>query len=255
MQSETENTPRPVALITGASGGIGQACAVALASGPAPFDVALHYQKNAAPVEALAARLQASGVRALPVQADLSASGSAEMLVERVATELGAPVALIHSAGHLVEKPLGFTRQDDWDALFEVHAIAAATLSKAMLRYLRKSASGRIVFIGSLAGVVGLGNGAAYAAAKGALQGLCKSLALEAARWQTTVNVIAPGYVSTPMTASQEQERREELSRNVPLGRYAQPEEIASVAAFLCSAPASYITGQTIVVDGGLSLG
>ncbi|HEY3321194.1 MAG TPA: SDR family oxidoreductase [Planctomycetota bacterium] len=247
---------RPIAIITGASGGIGQACARALASAQAPFNVALQYAKNPAAAEALAAEI--CGLRrakAAAFQADLSQSGAAEALVERVAQEMGAPSALVHAAGQLIEKPLGFTRAEDWDALFELHAIAAATLSKAMLRHLRKIETGRIVYIGSLAGVVGLGNGAAYAAAKGALNGLCKSLALEVARWKTTVNVVAPGFVDTPMTASQEQERRDELSKNVPLGRYAKPEEIAAVAAFLCSPQAAYITGQTIVVDGGMSLG
>lgn len=246
--------PNPVAIITGASGGIGRACALALAG---QFDLGLHYQKNEAAVEVLVAEVgrKFPAAKAAALQADLSAPGAAEALVEQAAEKLGPPAALIHAAGHIVEKPIGFTKPEEWDALLEVHAVSAALLAKAMLRHLRKIENGRIVFIGSLAGVVGLGNAAAYAAAKGALHGLCKSLALEAARWNTTVNLIAPGYVETAMTAAQDAQKREELCRTIPLGRYGRPEEIAALATFLCSPQAAYITGQTIVVDGGMGLG
>jgi 3-oxoacyl-[acyl-carrier protein] reductase len=164
-------------------------------------------------------------------------------------------VALVHAGGHISEKPIAFTKVDEWDAMLEVHAVSAALLSQAALVYLRKSDRGRIVFIGSLAAVVGLGNAAAYAAAKGALHGLAKSLALEAARWQTTVNVVAAGFVDTDMTRPQDPERRAGIVRSIPLGRYATADEIAAVVAFLCSPSSAYLTGQTLVVDGGLSLG
>ncbi len=244
---------RPIALVTGASGGIGRACALALA---AHYDVALQFSSQAAAAEELAAEIrQLAGAKAEVFQANLAAPGSAEKLVEQTAEKLGSPSVLIHAAGQIIEKPIAFTKPEDFDALIEVHAVSAALLSKAMLRYLRKTEHGRIVYIGSLAGVVGLGNGAAYAAAKGALQGLCKSLAIEAARWKTTVNVIAPGYVETHMTEAHDAERRAELCKHVPLGRYGKADEIGAIAAFLCSPGAAYITGQTIVCDGGMSLG
>lgn len=247
---------RTAALITGASGGIGRACALALARGGTALDLGLHFQKKSAPLEALAAQLRTEmNVRAELFQADLSAPGAAAALVEQVAEKLGPPTVLIHAAGNIIGKPITFTSVADWDVLLEVHAFSAAALAKALLRHLRRSRQGRIVFIGSLAGVAGLGNCAAYAAAKGALHGLCKSLALEAARWGTTVNVIAPGYVDTAMTAGHDAAMRARACEAIPLGRYGAPEEIAALAAFLCSPQAGYITGQTIVVDGGMSLG
>ncbi len=256
MNPLSENITRPIALITGASGGIGRACAVALASAAEPCNIVAHYNASASAAEEVAKDLSARyGVRAIAIQADLGKPGAAEKLIDDIASSFGPPTMLIHAAGHIVEKPIAFTKPEDWDALFEVHVFSAAALSKAMARHLRKTERGRIVYIGSLAGRIGLGNGAAYAAAKGALEGLCKSFALESARWHTTVNVIAPGYVDTHMTENQDTERRAALMQSVPLGRYGKSEEIASLAAYLCSTNAGYITGQTIVVDGGAGLG
>lgn len=256
MSSEqTAQSARPVALVTGASGGVGRACALALARAANAFDLAIHYQSNAAHAEETATACRSSGARAEILQADLAKPGTTENLIDAVATKFGRIDALIHAAGHIVEKPLAFTSPTDIDGLLEVHAISAALLSKHALRYLRKSPAPRIVFIGSLAGEIGLGNAAAYAAAKGTLNGLAKSLALEVARWHATVNVIAPGFIETAMTGGHDEQRRADVSKSIPLGRYAKADEIGALAAFLCSAEAGYITGQTIVIDGGMSLG
>ena len=243
----------PVALVTGASRGIGRACALALAH--SGFDIAAHYNANTAEAGTLVAEASLPGRRAQSFSANLSLAGAAKGLVEAVANSFGPPTVLVHCAGLMVEKPLSFTSPADWDSQFELHAFSAAALSQALLRYVRKSEHGRIVYISSLAAVSGLGNGAAYAASKGALTGLCKSLALEAARWKTTVNCIAPGYITTDMTAAHDDERREANIAKIPLGRYGTPEDVAGLVAYLCSRQASWITGQTIVMDGGMSLG
>jgi 3-oxoacyl-[acyl-carrier protein] reductase len=259
MLNMSVEQPRPVALITGASGGIGQACAEALAASREPWDLALHCNAGTAAAHALAARLHAAhGTRCAVLTASFSTPGQADAeavrLVRACAESPGPPVALIHAAGPLFEKPIAFTKAEEWDTLFEVHLFAAAALLKEMSRHLRKTERGRVVLIGSLAGEIGLGNGAAYAAAKGALSGLAACFALEAARWKTTVNVIAPGFVDTHMTASQDAAKRAALAATVPLGRYATAPEIASLAAYLCSTDAAFVTGQTLVVDGGASL-
>jgi NAD(P)-dependent dehydrogenase (short-subunit alcohol dehydrogenase family) len=244
-----------IALVTGASRGIGRACAVALSN--SGLDVALHYCAHGTEAEAVAGELngrRADGLprRALPFRADLSQPGAAAALVEEVAARLGPPTVLVHAAGAIVEKPIAFTSVAEWGRLLELHTLSAFALAQALARHLRHSDGGRVVFIGSLAGEAGLGNGVAYAATKGALTGLARSLALEFARWKTTVNVVAPGYVETDLTAHHDQARRQAVADLVPLGRYGRAEEIAAAVVFLCSPACGYLTGQVLMLDGGL---
>jgi 3-oxoacyl-[acyl-carrier protein] reductase len=242
----------PIALITGASGGIGRACAQALAEQGCA--VALQFNQGASRAEETALAIRANGGSAELFQSDLSIPESAALLVDEVAERLGGPTILLHAAGILSEQPLLFTKPEAFQFQLQLHALAALELSQRMARYLRKSSSGRLVFIGSLAGAIGLGNGAAYAAAKGALHGLARSLALEIARWGATANVIAPGYIETEMLTGQDEKRRAAQLEAIPLKRYGRAEEVAALAAYLCSPAGAYLTGQVLLMDGGLSL-
>ncbi|MCK6472751.1 MAG: SDR family oxidoreductase [Planctomycetes bacterium] len=255
MPDQPSSSSKRVALVTGASRGIGRACAERLAA--AGCAVAVHYRSRAADAEAAASAIAKAGSSAKLFAADLSQPGAAEQLVAGVAEGLGPPSVLVHAAGELVEKPVAFTAPDEWARLRDLHAVAAFALAKALCRHLRKApeGSGRIVLVGSLAGVSGLGNAAAYAATKGALHGLAKSLALEVARWGATANVVAPGYVETEMASHHEGERKTSTAERIPLGRYGCAEEIAAMVAFLASADAGYVTGQVLAADGGLGLG
>ena len=242
----------PIALVTGASRGIGRACAEALAA--QGFSLALQFREKAADADALAATFSNAGKVCKTFQADLSQPGSATALVSNIENSMGGPTVLVHAAGAIVEKPLMFLKPEEWTAQLELHAVSAWALSKAMLKFLRKSDRGRLVFIGSLAGEMGLGNGSAYAASKGALSGLAKCLALETARYGTTVNVIAPGYVDTDLTAAQDAEKRAAKEQEIPLKRFGKASEVGALAAYLCSPAASFMTGQVLTLDGGMRL-
>ena len=252
MEDAILNLVSPVALVTGASRGIGRACAEALAQ--KGFTMALQYKSQGSAVEDLSQTLKTRGIRCQAFQADLSLAGAAQALVEQVNGALGGPVVLIHAAGAILEKPIAFLKTEEWQSQLELHALSALALSKAMLRTIRKSSRGRLVFIGSLAGETGLGNGSAYATSKGTLAGLACCLALETARYSATVNVIAPGYIDTDLTAGADPEKRTAREREIPLGRYGKAEEVAALAAFLCSERSAYLTGQVLTIDGGLNL-
>ncbi len=246
------SSERRTALVTGASGEIGRACARALAK--QGFNLALHAHTNRASADQEIADLPQRAARAQVFSADLSDPTSARGLVRAVAEALGPPTVLVHCAGAILEKPIAFTTPGEFSNLMEIHLMSAFTMAKEMTCHLKTVKDGRLVFLSSLAGVVGLGNGSAYAATKGALTGLAKTLALECARWGTTVNVVAPGYVETRMTGHHDEKRKEKVTRSIPLGRYGQPEDVAAVVAHLCSPEAGYMTGQVLVLDGGLSL-
>ena len=240
-----------VALVTGASRGIGRAIAVRLAAGGARVACVATTAQNAAESAAACAELT-EGARAYGV--DVSATASVSELVSQVQEELGGLDILVNNAGISRDKLLMRMGEDDFDRVLEVNLKGTWNFCKAACRPLMK-ARGRIVNITSVVGLTGNAGQANYAASKAGVVGLTRSLAKEFAGRALCVNAVAPGFIETDMTAAIDEQAAAELKASIPLKRMGTPQEIADTVDFLVGPAGAYITGQVLVVDGGLSLG
>ncbi|AJC61167.1 SDR family NAD(P)-dependent oxidoreductase [Streptomyces sp. 769] len=249
------------ALVTGASRGIGRATAVTLARAGA--DLALS-ARNQDALKETAALVEDEGRTAVLVPGDLAEPGTAEAVVDAAATALGGLDVVIHNAGVLPAQddgtptlvPLQDSAQVDWDHVLAVNLNATAALCRRAHRHLTASSRASLVLMSSLAGVAGTPRMEAYGASKAAQIALARSLAVGWAREGIRVNALCPGWTRTDMTsfAYSLEPLSEWLMAHVPLGRWAEPDEIARAALFLASPAASYLTGQALVLDGGVSV-
>ncbi|NSL51217.1 3-oxoacyl-[acyl-carrier-protein] reductase [Calidifontibacillus erzurumensis] len=239
-----------VALVTGASRGIGRAIAIELAKAGAK--VAVNYAGNESKAKEVVDLIKENGGEGFAIQADVANAESVEVMVKEVIATFGALDILVNNAGITRDNLLMRMKEEDWDAVINTNLKGVFLCTKAVTRQMMKQKKGRIINIASIVGVCGNPGQANYVAAKAGVIGLTKTTAKELASRNITVNAIAPGFITTDMTDELPEEAKNEMLKQIPLGRFGDPADIAHVVRFLASDDSSYITGQTIHVDGGM---
>ncbi len=243
---------RRVALVTGASRGIGRAVACGLAADG--FDLALVYAGNADAAADAVAACGAAGATARAYRCDVSNADEVKATADAVLADFGSVWALVNNAGITRDTLLARMKDEDFARVLEVNLTGAFNMMRALTRPLMRQRGGRIVSMSSVVGLMGNAGQANYAASKAGLIGLTKSVARELAPRGVTVNAVAPGFVRTDMTAALPEQVVERYEGQIPLGRLADPEEVAGVVRFLVSDAAAYVTGEVIRVDGGMAM-
>jgi 3-oxoacyl-[acyl-carrier protein] reductase len=238
-----------VALVTGASRGIGRAILHALAAAGATVVGTATTEKGAADI---GAGLAAAGFAGRGVVLDVASDASVEAVLKNIEATEGAVAILVNNAGITRDGLLLRMKIEDWDAILNTNLSSVFRLSKAVLRGMMKARTGRIISIASVVGLTGNAGQANYAAAKAGIIGFSKSLAREVASRNITSNVVAPGFIDTDMTRALSEEQRTALAGSIPLARLGSPEDIAAAVLYLASPAGAYVTGETLSVNGGM---
>ena len=241
-----------VAIVTGAGRGIGESIARHFVEAGANVAVVSRSEENSSKVAATLEAIRPGSARAYAV--DVADFDAVQKVGEQIAADFGRADILVNNAGITRDNLLMRMSSEDWDAVLDTNLKGSFNFIRAVLRPMIKQRSGRIINISSVSGLIGLAGQTNYAASKAGLIGLTKSLAKEVASRGITVNVVAPGFIETDMTAVLNEEIRKGALSQIPLSRFGQTEDIASTVAFLCSPAAGYITGQVLAVDGGMSM-
>ena len=244
--------PKRVAIVTGGATGIGLAISLQLAKDGFIVVVNYHASKDAA--NNLVATIQSLGGQALAVQANLSQVSEAEKLIQTTIQTFNRLDVLVNNAGITDDTLMLRMSEEQFDRVIETNLKGVWATCKYALKPLMQNGQGRIINIASVAGMMGNAGQANYAAAKAGVIGLSKTLAREMASRNITVNVVAPGFIETRMTAGLSPAIKESALGIIPLKKFGQPEDIAYMVSFLASNKAQYITGQTIVIDGGMTM-
>ena len=243
---------RRLALVTGGSRGIGRA--VALALGKGGCDVAVNYNASAVAAEALCGELAALGARASAFKANVSDRSQVEALFKAVEAAMGPVEILVNNAGITRDNLLMRMKAEEWDAVLAANLNSAFYCTQSAIRGMAKARWGRIVNIASVVGLIGNAGQANYSASKAGLIGFSKSVAREYAARGVTVNVVAPGFIGTDMTGVLKEQVKEAILGQIPLGSMGSPDDVARAVAFFASEESSYVTGQVLAVDGGMTM-
>jgi 3-oxoacyl-[acyl-carrier protein] reductase len=239
------------ALVTGAGRGIGRATAIRLASGGAR--IAINFKGNTVAAEETKRAVEAAGSTGALIQGDVSVDGDAERVVkEALAFGGGRLDILVNNAGITRDNLLLRMSAEEWDAVLDLNLRGAFLITKATLRPMMKQRAGRIVNVSSIAGVMGNAGQANYSAAKAGLIAFTKTVAREMASRNITANAVAPGFVPTDLTSIVPKDVQDAMLKQIPLARFGTAEDVANAIAFLASDDAAYITGQVLIVDGGM---
>ncbi len=239
-----------VAIVTGASGGLGRAIALALAQEGAA--VAVHYRKNREAAGEVVRAIERQGGSARSIQADVGVAEDAQRLVQESVEALGGVHILVNNAGITRDTLVLRMKEEDWQMVINTNLTGAFYCSRAVLREFLRQRGGRIINITSVAGQIGTTGQANYAAAKAGLIGMTRAIAREVASRGITVNAVAPGFIDAGITQQLPPEVARGYIEQVPLGRAGKPDEVAAAVVFLASDAAAYITGHVLNVDGGL---
>ncbi len=242
-------TQQRVALVSGASRGIGRAIALALGGQGVQVIGTATTETGAAAIDAT---LADAGISGRGLMMNVTDQASIDQALATINADFGAVTILVNNAGITRDGLLMRMSDDDWSSVLDTNLGSVFRLSRACVRGMFKARWGRIVNIASVVGVMGNAGQANYAAAKAGMMGMTRSLAREFGSRGVTVNCVAPGFIETDMTRALTDEQRQAMLANIPLGRFGDPAQIASVVAFLASDGAAYITGETVQVNGGM---
>jgi 3-oxoacyl-[acyl-carrier protein] reductase len=238
-----------IALVTGAAQGIGRDIALALATDGA--DVAI-CDVNLEAAQKTAGDIEAKGRKSLALKANVAASADVTAMIDQVVEKFGRIDILVNNAGITRDGLILRMKEEDWDLVLSINLKGAFLCTKAALRHMSKQRGGTIINIASIVGAMGNAGQANYVASKAGLIGLTKTIAREYANRGITANAVAPGFIDTAMTQALSENVRQELAKQIPLGKLGTPEDVANAVRFLASPWASYISGQVIHVNGGM---
>lgn len=239
------------AVVTGGSRGIGRAIVLELARAGA--NVAFTYKQSAAEAEEVAALARQHGTRVIAFCCDVAAPEAGQCVVQMVEEHLGGLDILVNNAGTVRDMPLYTMSEQDWSTVLETNLGGVFRITRAAVGLICRSRVGRVITISSVAAEMGVAGQTNYCAAKAGAVGFTRALAREIGRFGATANVVAPGYIETAMVETLSDARRAQVVRQIPLQRMGRPEEVAHAVVYLGSAAASYVNGQVLVVDGGLT--